>query len=417
MSFTVDTPRRSQAPIDVHGMRLVAETRLQLAPGLRTRLDAAGHVLVDSPVGAVVDLGPDGFSILALLSRTRTRHETFAALAAQPQCDLKPAMTGVNQLVETGALVEAGSIGVRTGWANPVEHARMLHDIRRTSAYVAAIDATVRPDDVVLDLGTGSGVLAVAAARAGARHVYAVEASDIGAVAAEVFEANGVADRVTLVSGWSMQVDLPERATLLVSELIGSDPFEEDVLDITLDARQRLLTADARLVPRRLELHARPLAVPAADRRECRIDSADVAEWNRLYAMDFGPLQDVRSRELAHWPTEPTVVATWPTLGPAVELASVDLASFTSPVVNAQAELVVQGDGSIDAVLLTFRAELYDQIEYVHEPRLDELSCWASSVWFLPKPIEARAGARLRVEYRRRVPGRPDGLVCADAAG
>ena len=68
----------------------------------------------------------------------------------------------------------------------------MLHDERRTGDYLAALAAAVRPSDVVLDIGTGSGVLAVAAAKAGARHVYAVEASDIADVAERVFAVNGV---------------------------------------------------------------------------------------------------------------------------------------------------------------------------------------------------------------------------------
>ena len=77
----------------------------------------------------------------------------------------------------------------------------MLDDDRRTEAYLAALTKAVRPEDVVLDIGTGTGVLAVAAARAGARHVYAVEATDIADVAERVFTANGVGDRVTLIRG------------------------------------------------------------------------------------------------------------------------------------------------------------------------------------------------------------------------
>ena len=55
----------------MHDTDLSPDTVLQVAPALRTRLDAAGHVLVDSPVGTIVDIGPSGFEILALFSRPR----------------------------------------------------------------------------------------------------------------------------------------------------------------------------------------------------------------------------------------------------------------------------------------------------------------------------------------------------------
>ena len=65
---------------------------------------------------------------------------------------------------------------------------KMLNDRARTDAFIRAIEATVRPGDVVVDLGTGTGVLALAAARAGARRVYAIEASGVGRAARSVFE-------------------------------------------------------------------------------------------------------------------------------------------------------------------------------------------------------------------------------------
>ena len=166
-------------------------------------------------------------------------------------------------LIEDGALVPPDADRTPTrGWADPVEHARMLHDDRRTNDYVAAVRAAVRPADIVLDIGTGSGVLAIAAARAGARHVYAVEASDIADVAERVFASNDVQDKVTLIRGWSRDVELPERADVLVAEVIGNEPFEEEILETTLDARRRLLKPDARLIPHTLELVAHPLLIP-----------------------------------------------------------------------------------------------------------------------------------------------------------
>ena len=210
-------------------------------------MDAAGHVLVDSPVGTIIDIGPRGFAILSLFSQPLALGDAIDRLEREPApTDFAPTMSVINMLIEESALIRPDAGRARTsGWADPVEHARMLHDDRRTGDYLAALAAAVRPDDVVLDIGTGSGVLAVAAARAGARRVYAVEASDIAEVAERVFAANGVQDRVTLLSGWSRQIELPEQADLLVAEVIGNEPLEEEILETTLDARRRLLKPEA----------------------------------------------------------------------------------------------------------------------------------------------------------------------------
>ena len=167
----------------------------------------------------------------------------------------------------------------------------MLHDDRRTSDYVAALSQAVRPGDVVLDIGTGSGVLAIAAARAGARHVYAVEASDIAEAAERVFALNDMEDRITLVAGWSREIELPEPADLLVSEVIGNEPFEEEILETTLDARRRLLKPGARLIPNALTLFARPLLLPETEARQRALGRSAVERWRGLYGIDFEPLR------------------------------------------------------------------------------------------------------------------------------
>ena len=393
---------------------LSPETLLQLAPGVRTRFDATRHVLLDAPDGTVVDLGPRGYATLSLFAQPLALGQAIDRLEREaPSTDFAPAMNILNVLMEEGALVRRDAGGPPTsGWADPVEHARMLHDDRRTRDYLAAISAAVRPGDVVLDIGTGSGVLAVAAARAGARRVYAVEASDIAEVAARVFAANGVADTVTLVPGWSRQIDLPEPADLLVAEIIGNEPLEEEILETTLDARRRLLKPDARLIPYALTLLARPLRLPDGDARQRAIGRAAVERWRRLYDMEFRPLLDAAAPGPVNMPTEAEVVAAWPPVGPPVALVALDLARFADASVQACADLIVDDPSTVNAVAVTFRADLCEGIEHTLDPWTWPTSSWATSVWVLPDPVQVGAETALRVHYKRRVDGAPDGLTC-----
>jgi precorrin-6B methylase 2 len=395
-------------------IELSPDTVLRLAPNFRTRLDAAGHVIVDSPVGTIVDIGPRGFAILSMFSRPLTLGDALERLEAElgGSTDFAPTMSVVNMLIEENTLIASQAGRAPTsGWADPIEHARMLHDEHRTRDFIAALTAAVRPGDVVLDIGTGSGVLAVAVARAGAGRVYAVEASDIAAVAGLVFEANGVKDRVTLVPGWSRQIELPERADLLVAEVIGNEPLEEEILETTLDARRRLLKPGARLVPHALELLARPLLLPEAEVRQRVFGRTAVEHWRHLYGMDFQPLLDVAAKSPVYSVAEGEVVATWLPAGPPVALASVDLRTFEEASVRASADLVVDPPGPVNAVAVTFRAHLHPGITHTLDPWTWPSSSWATSVWMLPEPVDVGPKSALRTYYHRRVAGKPDGLT------
>jgi Ribosomal protein L11 methyltransferase (PrmA) len=265
---------------------------------------------------------------------------------------------------------------------------------------------------VVLDLGTGSGVLAIAAARAGARHVYAVEASDIADVAERVFAANGVEDRVTLIRGWSRETELPELADLLVAEVIGNEPFEEEILETTFDARRRLLKPGARLIPNTLELMARPILLPDEEARQRVISPQAIERWRQAYGIDFQPLLDAAFPGPVNNPTEAEVLARWPPVGPPVSLATVELGRFERPTVDASADLALARATSVNAVAVTLHAHLYPSLVHTLDPWRWPSSSWATSVWVLPDAVRVGPGDTLRVGYSRRVPGRADGLTC-----
>ena len=97
----------------------------------------------------------------------------------------------------------------------------MLADDVRVRAYLGAIDRVVRSGDVALEIGTGVGYFAVAACRAGASHVYAIETNDAVRLGPAVAAANACADRITFIQCSSERVELPRRADVLIEDLRG----------------------------------------------------------------------------------------------------------------------------------------------------------------------------------------------------
>jgi protein arginine N-methyltransferase 7 len=137
----------------------------------------------------------------------------------------------------------------------PRWHFAMLNDQDRNQAYRRAIRAVVRPGDLVLDIGTGAGLLALLAAEAGAGLVVTCEMEPvIAAVARQIMVDNGVADRVRVVQAKSTQlrvgVDLPRRADVLVTEIFDCGLLGEGALPTLAHASRELLRDQATLVPR-----------------------------------------------------------------------------------------------------------------------------------------------------------------------
>jgi SAM-dependent methyltransferase len=141
-----------------------------------------------------------------------------------------------------------------------VGHQKLLADGKRNRAFTEALRRVVTPGSHVLDLGAGTGLWAVTAARLGAARVVALERDPILApVIAELARENGVADRVQVVTSRSRRADLPRTFDLVVSETIGLQAFDEGIVPLMVDARRRFLKPGGRLMPETLALMAAPV--------------------------------------------------------------------------------------------------------------------------------------------------------------
>ena len=138
-------------------------------------------------------------------------------------------------------------------------HEPLLMDRVRNRAFLKALTLHVKPGSSVLDIGSGTGIWAITAARLGAGRVVAVEKDRLMVpVIRNLINENGVGDRVELIQGASNEIKLKERFDLIVSETVGNQAFEEDIVSIMMDAKKRFLKPGGVLIPSQVSLVAAP---------------------------------------------------------------------------------------------------------------------------------------------------------------
>lgn len=139
----------------------------------------------------------------------------------------------------------------------PLWHVPMMNERERNQAYLDGMKmADIGNADLVLEIGTGSGLMSMMAARLGAKAVVTCEAKrTVAGIANEVVKKNGYGDVITVLPKMSNQVvlgaDLPRKADVLIHEIFSSELLSEGVLPAIEDAKARLLKPDAKIIPGR----------------------------------------------------------------------------------------------------------------------------------------------------------------------
>lgn len=194
---------------------------------------------------------------------------------------------------------------------------QMLADHNRMAAYHAAImgNANVFKDKIVMDVGTGSGILAVWAAQAGARRVFAVEYTDMAKHAQAVMEANGVSDVVTVIQGAVEDIELPamegsnnnttQVVDIIISEWMGYFLLRESMLDSIVRARDKFLRPTTGLMfPSHVTMYVCPVEDEGERRRSVSDYLGAMGDWTDFcettrttYGVDMGVLTSSYEKE------------------------------------------------------------------------------------------------------------------------
>ena len=269
---------------------------------------------------------------------------------------------------------------------------RMVADRRRTDAFAAALRQVVKPGDVVLDVGTGTGILAMMAAKAGAARVYAIDQADIAEAARRVVAANGLDGVVEIRQGAAAELQLPERVDVLVSEWLGNLAYVEGMLDDVLAARDANLKPGGRMIPGAIEVRLAPIDDPVLYGHD------GPGFWREpVHGLDLSVLEDL---ELAQARAVQIRVEPWALLAEGAVVSAVDLHAAGPADVWSQgtARFTARRDGALNGFVGWFAALLAPGVPLDTGPRHPETH-WAQSYFAFP-PRAVRAGEILEVRYQ-----------------
>ncbi|KAK8854056.1 hypothetical protein M9Y10_016606 [Tritrichomonas musculus] len=165
-------------------------------------------------------------------------------------------------------------------------HYDMIDDKYRTLTYCKAIEsnASYFKDKVVLDVGSGTGILSLFAARSGAKKVYAVECNQIGYLSEAIIRDNHFENIITVIHGRLEEIEVPEKVDIIVSEWMGYSLYYELMLPFVLIARDKYLNPKGSILPSRATLYLS--AIQDVEYRYVYINF-----WDSVYGFDFSRMK------------------------------------------------------------------------------------------------------------------------------
>jgi tetratricopeptide (TPR) repeat protein len=317
--------------------------------------------------------------------------DAMNALADIYRADGEFARTGGNS--RTGLMWSKAGANTGSSALVPQWHFGMMNDLKRNQAYEAAIRRAA-PGKHVLDIGTGSGLLSMMAARAGASRVTACEViGPIAQQARKIIAANGMSDRITVhamkSTALSVPAVMPSRAEVLVTETFGSLLLSEEILPSVEHAYEYLLTGNATIIPRAGSIMGY-LAGGSKLETQLFVDKAagfDVSAFNELAPRILNAM-------LNHLPHE--------VLSEDAELIRFDLTQRRFPAASVPVALKATSHGVCFGVAQWIKLDLDADSVYENRPVQGGpfASHWTHALHRFARPVRVKPGDIVNVLFR-----------------
>ncbi|WIA11620.1 hypothetical protein OEZ85_011724 [Tetradesmus obliquus] len=300
----------------------------------------------------------------------------------------------------------------------------MLEDHKRTGAYYNAVMQNRRQfkDKVVLDVGTGSGILAIFSAMAGAKKVYAVEATDMAKHARTLVAHNKFEGVIEVVQGTIETIELPEKVDIIISEWMGYFLLRESMLDSVLLARDKFLKPGGALYPSHARMFMAPMRTNASAGRINDFQNAMygwsefLKEMKGFYQVDLDCLSESYRKEQKDYYMSTSAwgnVHPSQLMGPGTCFKKYDLHTITIEELKAELDAdismpIVDACGPVDAFCGWFDVEFKgseenpadDPVKLPTAPDATGPTHWGQQVFMLHPSIDVAAGDSLATKVK-----------------
>ena len=261
-------------------------------------------------------------------------------------------------------------------------HAFCLTDTgSRLTEYARAIAAAVREGDVVLDLGSGSGILALLACRAGAKGVYAVESSDAIRLGELIASKTEFADRIEFFQSESSEVVLNEQVDVIVGDIHDTFGLQPGGLASFFDARDRLLRPGGIVIPRSIELLIAPVEAAKFYAREVDIWAQSV------HGIDVSAVKPFAVNHVHAGRFDPGDL-----LAPLEPIGLLDLVRSTDVRFAGTATASISRDGIVHGLCGCFVTALGDDVVMKNLPGDNSTTNFAQAFFPLDRPVSVATG-------------------------
>uniref|UniRef100_A0A670XPB4 type I protein arginine methyltransferase n=1 Tax=Pseudonaja textilis TaxID=8673 RepID=A0A670XPB4_PSETE len=172
-------------------------------------------------------------------------------------------------------------------------HEEMLKDEVRTLTYRNSMyhNKHVFKEKIVLDVGSGTGILSMFAAKAGAKKVYGIECSSISDYSEKIIKSNHLDHIITIFKGKVEEIELPvDKVDIIISEWMGYSLFYESMLNTVIFARDKWLKPGGLMFPDRAALYM--VAIEDRQYKDFKIHW-----WENVYGFDMTCIRDVAMKE------------------------------------------------------------------------------------------------------------------------